>query len=194
MFELIEQGQSGVFQPSGRAISVSEILARLQGFNALYETGDIADLSDSLDRALFNTYRSFLFPDRFPMHRPPNLDDRGVLFECLRSWGGRSQVFCSSTRPGAVRGNHFHLRKVERFVVAQGDAVIALRRLFTDDVVTFEISSARPAIVDMPTMWTHCIANAGKAPLITFFWADEIYDPKRPDTYIEPVYLRPSTQ
>ena len=94
-------------------------------------------------------------------------------------------MFISSTKPGVTRGNHYPRRKVERFVVVEGEATIALRRLFTDDVVIFEVSGDAPVAVDMPTMHTHNITNTGEDALLTVFWADEIFDPERPDTFAE---------
>ena len=68
-----------------------------------------------------------------------------------------------------------------------GTAQIALRKLFTEDVVTFDVSGERPAIVDMPTMWAHSITNVGTDDLITMFWAHEILDQEHPDTFREPI-------
>ncbi len=189
MLDLVDRRQSGSMAPEGRPMKVSLILEKLQGFHDLYATGDFPNLADPLDRSLFNTYRSFCFPDQFPIYPKIRTDDRGILFESLRSWGGASQVFSSVTRPGVTRGNHFHLHKVERFLVLSGTAVIALRRLFTQSVVQFEVSDEKPAIVDMPTMWTHSITNKGADDLLTLFWADEILDSERPDTFAEPVEL-----
>lgn len=189
MLELVEARASGVFQPKGRPILVSELLEKLAGFHALYVTGQIPDVSDQMDRALFNTYRSFCFPDSYPIYPPLRSDSRGDLFEFLRSHGGKSLLFCSTSRPGVSRGEHFHLRKIERFLVISGSAVIALRRLFSVNVVRFEVSGQRPAIIDIPTMWTHSITNSGSSELMTLFWADELYDPSQPDTYTEHVDL-----
>ena len=85
-----------------------------------------------------------------------------MLVETVRSHGGTGQAFVSSTVPGAMRGDHWHLRKIERFMVVRGEAEIALRRLFHDDVVTFRVSGSEPGFVDMPTMWAHNIRNVGR--------------------------------
>ena len=69
----------------------------------------------------------------------------------------------------------------------RGQAEIRLRKLFTDEVVTFPVTGDHPAIIDMPTMWVHSITNTGPDELITLFYADEIFDPARPDTYPEEV-------
>ena len=115
-------------------------------------------------------------------------DNRGSLFEAIKSEHG-GQVFLSSTVPGATRGNHFHTRKIERFLVVAGEAEIRLRKLFTDSVDTFRVSGARPCFIDMPTFHTHSIQNVGNSEVITLFWANEIYDPANSDTYSEQVLM-----
>jgi len=189
MVDLIEQRASGSFRPEGCAMSVSALLRKLEGFRDLQATGEIPDTSKPFDRSLYNTYRSFCFPDRYPIYPTPRSDDRGDLFEGVKAYGGQSQVFSSSTHPGVTRGNHFHRRKIERFIVLQGSAVISLRRLFFQDVVRFEVSGDRPALVDMPTMWTHSITNTGRSDLMTLFWTDEVFQPAKPDTFTEPVAI-----
>lgn len=185
----IAEGASGVLEPEGTPIKVSALLAKLQNFAELYRRGDIPDISNAFDRALFNTYRSFCFPDKYPFTADLKADARGSLFECVRGHGGRSQVFCSWTEPGATRGNHFHLRKVERFIVLRGEATISLRRLFDQAIVRFHVTGRVPSMVDMPTMWTHSITNTGADELTTLFWADEIPEGGSSDTYGEPVDL-----
>jgi UDP-2-acetamido-2,6-beta-L-arabino-hexul-4-ose reductase len=189
MLDLIDEAATGLFQPQGVEIKVSGLMEKLEEFHHRYLEGDIPNITSRFDRALFNTYRSFCFPDHYPIYPRVRADPRGELFEAVRGHASQCQVFLSSTRPGITRGNHFHRRKVERFLVLHGRAVIALRRLFGDHVVRFEVSGDRPAIVDMPTMWTHSIRNTGSDDLMTLFWADEIFDPEHPDTYREPVEL-----
>jgi UDP-2-acetamido-2,6-beta-L-arabino-hexul-4-ose reductase len=187
MIDRIDQKASGVFHPEGCPMTVSAILQKLTSFRDLYRAGDIPDTSERIERALFNTYRSFCFPNLYPIYPVLRSDGRGDLFEGVRGHGGTSQVFSSTTHPGITRGNHFHRRKVERFIVVKGSATISLRRLFHDQVVHFQVSGERPALVDMPTMWAHSITNTGGEELTTLFWTDEIFDPTRPDTYAEPV-------
>ena len=187
MLHLVDDGADGVVSPEGVRLKVSAVLAKLQNYHDLYAVGDLPDLSDRFDRALFNTYRSFCFPHQYPIHPQMKSDGRGGLFECVRARGGQSQVFCSTTRPGVTRGNHFHLRKVERFLVLEGQATISLRRMFHDEVIRFPVAGIRPAIVDIPTMWTHSITNTGDHELLTLFWADEIPESGSVDTYPEAV-------
>jgi UDP-2-acetamido-2,6-beta-L-arabino-hexul-4-ose reductase len=189
LLDLVSHQASGSFHPQGHPTRVSALLGILRDFRDLYASGEIPDIADPLHRALFNTYRSFCFPDNIPIHPALRSDARGVLFECLRGHGGQAQVFCSSTRPGGVRGEHFHRRKVERFLVLRGTGQIMLRRLFHGTVVRFDVSGERPAIVDMPTMWAHSIVNTGSDELLTLFWADELLDLANSDTYTERVEL-----
>jgi len=177
-----------VVEPGAQEHLVSEVLSRIRGYHHLYgERGEVPDLTDDFDVDLFNTYRSHLF-SRKPVYRPATFSDqRGKLRETVRSHGGPGQVFVSTTAPGATRGEHFHLRKVERFVVLSGEAEIALRRLLHEDVVRLPVTGADVAFVDMPTMWAHKITNVGTTELVTMFWSNQLLDPANPDQYAEKV-------
>lgn len=180
-------GESRQILPAGRETAVSALLDQLVEIRDAYRTADLPDLSDPFVRDLFNTYRSYTFPEQWPVYPEVRADQRGELFETVRSPGGQTQVFFSTTRPGFTRGQHYHLRKVERFLVLRGTGLIRLRKLFTDEVVEFPVSGARPAIIDMPTMWVHSITNTGTDELVTLFFADEVFDPLAPDTFPEEV-------
>jgi UDP-2-acetamido-2,6-beta-L-arabino-hexul-4-ose reductase len=167
----------------GRRLSVSELAERIGRFAAVYAGGEMPVLTDRFDVRLFNTFRSHLPVASRPL--PRHTDARGELVETVKSHGGPGQSFCSSTVPGATRGQHYHLAKIERFMVVRGDAEIRLRRVLHDEVVTLRVSGAEPVAVDMPAMWAHSITNVGTSELITLFWANEVFDPARPDTYRE---------
>lgn len=185
--EAVAADRSRTVSPQGTELTVSGLLERLTSIRDRYRTADLPDLSDPFSRDLFNTYRSYTFPDMWPVYPEVRGDQRGELFETVKSPGGQAQVFFSTTRPGFTRGQHYHLRKVERFLVLRGTGVILLRKLFTDEVVEFPVSGERPAIVDMPTMWVHSIKNTGDDELVTLFFADEVFDPAAPDTFPEEV-------
>ena len=167
-------------RPAATPTSVREVLAALTDLATVYDAGELPDLADEFRRSLFNTYRSYLFPDRYPIYPQRHADTRGVLVECART-GGAGQAFVSSTEPGAVRGEHAHLRKLERFVVVAGAAEIALRRLGEQRVVRFQVDGDRPAIVDIPTMWAHKLTAI--SPTTTVFWSSERFRPDDADTY-----------
>lgn len=167
--------------------TVTGLLARLEVFNALYRRGEIPDITDDFDRDLFNSYRSYTFPSQSPIALRRHSDDRGSFFEIIRSNGGTGQSSFSTTVSGVTRGDHFHRRKIERFTVLQGRARISLRRLHTDQVVSFDVSGDAPSAVDMPTLWAHNITNIGDEDLYTSFWTNDIFDPQNPDTIPEVV-------
>ncbi len=92
-------------------------------------------------------------------------DDRGSFVETM-SLGIGGQVSFSTTKPGITRGNHYHTRKIERFVVIKGKALIQLRRIGTDEVINFHLDGANPSYVDMPIWYTHNITNVGDEELL----------------------------
>ncbi len=184
--QAIEHRENGDRRMQGESLRVSQLLARLEQMSSLYERQVIPDLRQPPDLRLFNTYRSYLFPRHYPVTVEVRADHRGGLFEAVRSLNP-GQTFLSTTKPGITRGNHYHTRKVERFLVTSGEAVIRLRKLFTRDVVEFRVSGSKPQYIDMPTFYTHDITNVGADELMTAFWAQEIFDPNDPDTFPETV-------
>ncbi|WP_434743549.1 polysaccharide biosynthesis C-terminal domain-containing protein [Micromonospora sp. SH-82] len=176
----------------GLRVGVRELADRLAGFAALYRQGEIPPLTDRHAVRLFNTYRSHCFPAHYPLPTVRRADARGELVETVKVHGGGGQTFCSTSRPGVVRGEHFHLAKVERFCVLRGTAEIRLRRVGADEVVRFPVEGTEPVVVDMPTMWVHNIVNTGSTELLTLFWTNELFDPVHPDTWAEAVELTPA--
>ena len=122
----------------------------------------------------------------FPMKLNPHTDPRGSFTEIIKLGTG-GQVSFSTTVPGITRGNHFHVRKIERFAVIKGRAQIQLRRIGSKEVLNFELDGKEPAYVDMPVWFTHNITNIGEDELYTIFRINEFFDPKDPDTFFEPV-------
>lgn len=176
----------GEVAPPARTTPVPELLEKLRGFHALYAANLYPDLTDPFDLSLFNSYRAALYPGGFPRPLKLNADARGVLFEAAKGGGG-GQTFLSWTEPGVTRGNHFHLGKVERFLVLEGEAVIRIRRALGGPVWEYRVDGEAPAAVDMPTLHTHSIENVGAGRLLTLFWTHDVFDPAAPDTYADPV-------
>lgn len=166
---------------------VSEIAELIESMAATYSKGTIPDISKPFERDMFNTYRSFLVGDRLPVRLDRKEDPRGAFFEVVRSSGGEGQSSFSTTVPGVTRGQHYHRRKIERFTVLSGSAEISMRKLFSDEVVTYRVDGENPVAIDMPTMWPHNITNIGTSNLYTMFWISEIFDPASPDTFPEEV-------
>ena len=188
IWESIESGTVDELRPNGCKMFVSELLERLQRLSGRYAEGVIPEMSEAIDHKLFNTFRSYIPYDKRAIDLQLHEDERGNLFESVRA-DGTGQVFLSTSHPDVTRGRHFHFRKVERFLVIQGKAKIRLRRVFTDEIVTYEVSGDVPQAVDIPTLHTHDITNVGDTPLLTLFWAGEHFDPDDSDTYSMPVEL-----
>ena len=170
---------------SQTSYKVSEILEKLQYFKEIYYRKNIfPDLSDYFDLCLFNTFRSYIYLDYFPHLYKLNPDDRGVYVEWAKSLS-RGQSSYSTTKPQITRGNHFHLRKVERFAVIKGIASIKLRKYGTNEIKEFILDGNNPAFVDIPIWFVHNITNIGDSNLITLFWTNEFFDPSDADTYFE---------
>ena len=96
---------------------------------------------------------------------------------------GHGQFFISSTKAGVTRGNHYHDTKVEKFLVLEGDALIRLRNLGTGERVEYPVHGEDWKVIDIPPGWTHSIQNVGASEMIVLFWASEVFDAERPDTY-----------
>lgn len=167
---------------------VSEILEKLQYFKELYqENGEIPTLQNPFDYQLFNTFRCYMdIANYFPVKFKKHTDERGSFVEIIRLGIG-GQVSFSTTVPGVTRGNHFHTRKIERFSVIKGKALIQLRRIGTQEIMNFYLDGEEPAYVDMPIWYTHNIKNIGDEVLYTNFWINEAYNPNDADTYFETV-------
>jgi UDP-2-acetamido-2,6-beta-L-arabino-hexul-4-ose reductase len=146
----------------------------------------VPELGDDFQLSLFNTYRSYLYPNRFPVALTLHSDTRGSLFEAVKTMHG-GQAFLSHTHPGITRGNHYHKEKFERFLVIKGEAVIRIRKMFAKEIFEFKVSGEKPQYVDIPTLHTHNISNTGDKELTTLFWSHQIFDPSASDTVQENV-------
>jgi UDP-2-acetamido-2,6-beta-L-arabino-hexul-4-ose reductase len=169
-------------------VKVSEVLSLLENYKTHYfEKGIFPNLDHNFERNLFNTFVCYIdHQSFFPFHLKLNSDDRGSFVETVKLNSG-GQVSFSTTVPGITRGNHFHTRKAERFAVIKGKARIELRRIGTDEVLSFELDGKQPSFVDMPIWYTHNITNIGDEEVYTIFWISEFFDPDDPDTYYEEV-------
>ena len=108
--------------------------------------------------------------------------------ETVKSHNG-GQCFVSRTHPDVTRGNHYHLRRLERFLVLQGQGLLKIRKLFSDKICDFALDGSAPAYVDIPTLHAHSITNISSEPLITLFWSHQLLDPAHPDQFPEEVQL-----
>lgn len=178
--------RTGDVRLNGRRMSVEELLSLIYWYHQSYTMNRYPDLCDSFHVTLFNTYRSKLYPEYFPKKLNIHSDIRGKLFEAVKG-GCSGQTFLSWTEPKITRGDHFHLNKIERFLVLEGEAIIRIRPVLEDKVWEYYLTGDEPSFIDMPTLHTHSIQNIGEKPLLTLFWTNEVFDPNNPDTYADAV-------
>jgi UDP-2-acetamido-2,6-beta-L-arabino-hexul-4-ose reductase len=170
--------------PATSQVKLSEILNLLNSYKFCYQDkGEIPEINSTFELNLFNTFRCYMdVKKHFPVKFTEHTDPRGSFVEIIRLGIG-GQVSFSTTVPGITRGNHFHTRKIERFAVIKGKALIQLRKIGTDEVLDFYLDGDEPAYVDMPIWYTHNIKNIGEEILYTNFWINESYNSEDADTY-----------
>lgn len=167
---------------------VSRVLSLIESYKENYfEKGIIPNLDNEFEKNLFNTFLCYIdHKSFFPFQLTKHSDERGSFVETIKLNSG-GQVSFSTTVPGITRGNHYHTRKAERFAVIKGKARIELRKIGTDEVLSFDLDGDKPSFVDMPVWYTHNITNIGDEELYTFFWINEHFDAEDGDTYFENV-------
>ncbi len=166
---------------------VSEILVLLNKFkHAYYGSGMVPVIESDFQRDLYNTFITYMDAADWERHLKLNTDDRGSFVEVFKLEKG-GQISFSTTKPGITRGNHYHIRKNEKFCVVSGQASIKLRRVGTDKVIEYKVSGHKPSWVEMPIYYTHSITNIGDTELVTLFWINEHFNPDDPDTFFEKV-------
>jgi UDP-2-acetamido-2,6-beta-L-arabino-hexul-4-ose reductase len=177
-----------IMVPHTAEAKVSQLLALLNKYYQVYQiNGEIPSIGNTFELNLFNTFRCYMnIASYFPVKYVQHTDSRGAFVEIIRLGVG-GQVSFSTTVPGITRGNHFHTRKIERFSVIKGKALIQLRKIGSSEILDFYLDGNEPAYVDMPIWYTHNIKNIGDEILYTNFWINEFYDPNDPDTFFENV-------
>lgn len=173
--------------PSGTPRTVQQVWDILVRMHSDYEQGTIPVLDSQFDVNLFNALRARMFTERPFIELIPHADNRGYFVETTRVRSGGGQTSFSTTVPGITRGQHYHLRKIERFVVMSGEGTMRLRHVLGDKIVEIVGTGDIPIAVDMPTGWAHSITNTGSETLLTQFWINEVYDPSDPDTFAQEV-------
>ena len=176
------------FYPVGKSfkITLGELAKKIYSFKEMRETSILPDLSDEFTKDLYSTYLSYLEKDNFSYEVEMKTDNRGMLCELLKS-PHFGQIFVSTTKPGITRGNHYHDTKIEKFCVISGNADIKFRHILNNEIISYKVSGEKIEIIDIPPGYTHSITNIGDTEMITLFWANEMFDASKPDTYFEKV-------
>jgi UDP-2-acetamido-2,6-beta-L-arabino-hexul-4-ose reductase len=167
-------------------VTLGELANAIRGFRDSRRTLVLPGGDDEFLGKLYVTYLSYLGHDNFAYSLEKRVDARGCLAEFLKS-PRMGQIFVSRTKPGVTRGNHYHHSKTEKFLVLEGDAVVRFRRYGNRECLEYRVSGVDLKVIDIPPGYTHSIENIGQGELVTLFWANEIFDPARPDTIALPV-------
>lgn len=176
------------YVPVTHKATLGEIVDLLHLFAAQPRTLIIPEIPDnSFAKKLYSTYLSYLPKEKVAFPLKMNVDDRGSFTEMLRS-EKCGQVSVNISKPGVTKGQHWHNTKWEFFIVVSGHGLIQQRKVGTDEVIEFEVSGENIHAVHMLPGYTHNIINLSDTDnLVTVMWANEIFDPNRPDTYFDPV-------
>ena len=204
MYDLLEgkekrcdyDGLSPVESESGRycyvpltyKVTLGEIVDLLESFKAQPQTLVMPSIPDnSFAKKLYSLYLSYLPADKFKFELKMNCDDRGSFTELLKTVDC-GQFSVNISKPGITKGQHWHNSKWEFFIVVAGRALIEERNIYTNEKVSFEVSGDKIEAIHMIPGWTHNIINLSDTEnLVTVMWANESFDPNRPDTFFDPV-------
>lgn len=168
--------------PVTQRTTLGEIVSRIQSFRKSRADLSVPDMSDPLTKRLYATYLSFLPAGGFSYPLNMHVDARGSFTEFLRT-PERGQVSVNISKPGIVKGNHWHNTKNEKFLVVSGRGVIRFRSPNGGDVQEYFVDGETLTVVDIPTGYTHNIENLGDTDLVTVMWVNEPFDPAHADTY-----------
>jgi UDP-2-acetamido-2,6-beta-L-arabino-hexul-4-ose reductase len=185
-----------IFRPEGRycsvptsySVTVGEIASMLRSFADEPKTLTIPEIPDgSFAKKLYSTYLSYLPESKIAFPLTMHEDQRGSFTELVKTISG-GQMSVNITKPGHAKGMHWHNSKWEFFIVVAGHGLIREREIGTDKVIEFEVTGDKVQAVHMLPGYTHEFINLSKTEdLVTVIWANERFNPDRPDTYAEKV-------
>lgn len=176
------------YVPVTHKARLGEIVDLLTRFEEQRKTLVVPDIPEgSFAKKLYSTFLSYLPASKTAFDLKMNVDDRGSFTELLKTLNC-GQFSVNVSKPGITKGQHWHNSKWEFFIVVSGKALIQERKIGTSEVLNFEVSGEKIQAVHMLPGYTHNIINLSETePLVTLMWANEQFDPNRPDTYFEPV-------
>lgn len=184
-------GEARTGIPSYRTC-LGDLAGRIQAFHDMRISLTLPDFSDRFNQALYATYLSYVPAYLLREDLQIRRDARGSLAEFIKS-KHFGQIFVSRTKPGVTRGNHYHHTKTEKFFVVGGEGIIRMRQIESSEVLEYKVRGEAFQVIDIPPGYTHSIENIGAGDMVTLFWASEIFDPDRPDTYFLPVLAPPES-
>ena len=190
------EGLTPVFRADGRfcaapvthSVTLGEIVALLDAFRAQPQTLKMPEIpAGSFAKKLYSTYLSYLPAEKAIFTPKTNVDVRGSFTELLKT-ENCGQFSVNISKPGITKGQHWHNTKWEFFIVVSGHGLIQQRKIGTEEILNFEVSGEEIQAVHMLPGYTHNIINLSETEnLVTLMWANECFDPEKPDTFFEPV-------
>ncbi|MDB3961764.1 NAD-dependent epimerase/dehydratase family protein [Paracoccaceae bacterium] len=161
--------------------TLGEIADKIIAFDNCRATLITERVGSGFQRALYATYVSYLPEEKFSYKIQKHSDSRGVFVEMLKTKdSGQFSYF--TAHPGITRGGHYHHTKIEKFLVIQGEALFRFRHVQTDELLELTVDGSIAKVVETIPGWTHDITNIGNDELIVMLWANENFDPEKPDT------------
>ena len=176
-------GESGYFEVGPvYSITIGALADTLKAFRDNRTTHQIAAVGTGLTRALYATYISYYPPSLFSYPLKTYADPRGVFSEVLKTRdSGQFSFFTAGV--GITRGGHYHHTKNEKFLVLRGEALFRFRHVVTDEFYELRTSGQTPIVVETVPGWAHDVTNVGDEEMIVMLWANEVFDPSKPDTF-----------
>jgi UDP-2-acetamido-2,6-beta-L-arabino-hexul-4-ose reductase len=167
-------------------ITLGELANKIRGFSYFKQTIKFPDYHNPFDKYLFSTYTSYLSEDSLSTPLNSKKTDNSEFSE-IAKFSNQGQISLNVINSRSIRGNHWHNTKHEKFLVIQGEGIIRLRNLYSNDVFEIKVSGKRLEWIEIQPGFVHNIENVGDNPLLTIMWASEIYDSAKPDTFSEEV-------
>ena len=175
------------FVPTVHEATLGEIVNLLYSFKESRRNLTVPDMTpNSFEKKLYSTYLSYLPADKFSYPLVMREDERGSFTEILKSVNC-GQVSINISKPGIVKGNHWHHTKNEKFIVVSGKGNIRFRKHGGEEIIEYHVSGDKLEVVDIPTGYAHSITNEGNTDMVTLMWCNECFNPDKPDTIFEPV-------
>jgi UDP-2-acetamido-2,6-beta-L-arabino-hexul-4-ose reductase len=167
-------------------VTLGELASSIEAFHSYKKLVTVSNLTSEFEKQLFATYTSFTPLNELRQSLITHQTKNSVFAEAIKS-KSFGQLSINEIEPGAVRGNHWHHTKHEKFLVIQGEGIIRLRDYYSNEVISLSVSGEQLEWIEILPGFVHNIENVGTTPLMTVMWASEIYDTSKPDTFAEVV-------
>lgn len=168
-------------------ITLGKLAETIRQFKNSMNSIFVPNTGDEFIKKLYSTYISYVPVEKMVTEAVQNIDERGSFTELVKT-NTAGQISISISKPGVIRGNHYHHTKIERFIVVKGHAKIKFTNIITNESYEFEVDDKKTEVVTIPVGYTHNIENIGNDEMILIIWCNELFDKERPDTYFKTVY------